>query len=1120
MLTSWKRVSTSIVASSACNVGGSSRKRKDEKKARRKHAEQPSSDSISEDDAVAIGAQFIPSPLPLGATSGKVKKRRKVERRGDATASLGDGSSGRILCLTSPHRVLLLSDAAGDGDGNGNGNEKYSGRPEGTKDESRDYVARPGRTSRFALHRRSLSASSSSSSNNNNGKTNKGDTFAGMIAPGAHYCPSSNLIYVARDEGREVAVWSAVPSSILSGPDDPTGSVEGTGRVDDARKRKSQPQQGGDAVDHSARRLKLPKGRAVATLTPFFATKTPSSARGKDDGPTVAGAAGVCDDGSVWVAARIFSDGSWSELDVVVVLGTSAADEGRGKGASAAGMGTATAKRKIIPSVGDACTASWMVLDSRTISVAVESDAHDQKPSAIMAIRSVILSEARDGTRTVFLRNHRMRIARILEKDGKVKTTPIVDSYSWHEVLKFEPSEGMDVAVDLDARGESVLIIHRRKNGGWMSTHLDLSYSSQDSLSIESTASFPLRPGVGKGDEVATVFSFGRVGKDVVAVLMKSRVGTKERLLLRIVDLRRRAELHSKSLTEEGGNLSKTLLCGKICCGMVTDETDGAIALLIPSNKDDKAVPLLDILFSRVKLNSQNELVSSSSSSEGTSLASALRCAATSAPAPIPAVEINSIRPKKAGLDVLIQPDVVSSKVGDEEFKMESDDDVSNSCELLIASAMNTRAALMRGVHGDAAAKANKKIVNGEKRDGSKIDKKRHITLGWKESYQEGCALIARTNSSKMPLCNNTSINGMKRGKLTAIVDDIPKEFVETAFRETTNILLLVRGEATRLGGQLELQHSKISEEATFVLVESLRSGIISARKEYGIDSTHGGNILQLLKACLLSPCTKRGTKVGRLHVVDAILEHVQDVPERVLVFILRFFIRNVEVEDATTYYSSSITGRSKAQKKGSRLTKKYTQATKRAHEGDGTRQLAGTLMLTHALLDFASRVVMYSRCNRSFLTAALRDEIDGNGEAEALLLTLAKLLERGGAWGSELDDNDNEKKDSSVQNNDSCMQNDLGQINLTQGVIHWISALTDAHSIAISDATMDGGLAVNRVRRAIRRAAAQSEVATDLREISDIILESTKNAAKPSVVPSSSRDVELAPYSVERLTF
>jgi hypothetical protein len=224
---------------------------------------------------------------------------------------------------------------------------------------------------------------------------------------------------------------------------------------------------------------------------------------------------------------------------------------------------------------------------------------------------------------------------------------------------------------------------------------------------------------------------------------------------------------------------------------------------------------------------------------------------------------------------------------------------------------------------------------------------------------------------------------------------------------------------------------------------------------------------------------------IGKLDLVDAILSNVVDIPEDVLVSILRFVLRNVNVEDAIAYNERS--DQSKLQNES---------------KGDSSMRV-----LSQTLLNLTAMIVTNSKCNHSFLTKAMQEHIRGSAEIEIILATLSKLLKSGNIHG-----------------NKDCISD---RASLSMGAIEWITAVTDAHMSTVVKMTSDGGLVLNKVQTAISFAMSQSEVAHELKELADhseslaSSLEASAVVAKTSITTeSTSNDTIVSPYSIERLAF
>lgn len=1130
MLTSWKSAHTSIEWSPPSAVGDSAKKKRKEKKSGRKSLATTTDGDASNapGDGVVVGAQFVRLAAQGGTDPLGRKRRKKSDRDGAPGGASSGGDAGMVLCLTSPHRVVFMDSI--------NSRKSFADRADGSnlkESESRSYVARPGTATRFVPSGQQRATAS-------------GGAFAGMVPPGVQYCPPSNLVYAARDGGREIAIWTAAPGTELAGPDD---NVGGGGQETKGRKRKSYPPQWG--VDNStkgpemvSRRLRLPEGRTAATLTPFVLAAPPSHGMG---GLAAVGAAGCCDDGSVWVAFRFQYDESWDEFQVLIVDASSMAEEDTNDGVSAPVGGTkANSKRRNSLAKAKAKAsrkiASCVLLDSSASTTGgLIVDGGAKQSSFLLSIQSVMLSGETDSARVVSLRNHQVRITRGSEGGKARASAAVVERFTKLDVLQLGPSEG-DVAVKLGANAESLSIIHCQnlgKAGGvWSLTSADISRSGGSS--IHSLRSFPLPlDDAGNGGEGASVFSFGMLGRNVVAVLMKSLSSTLSEstsvLTLRIIDFRRRAELSSlrwiegsdntdakneelvEATTSEDSLSLRKMLYGKKCHAMITNELDGSIALFVTPGEHEKGQSTLEIVSS--KLGTHSEPIAQSDADltiapgSSASLASALRSAAT--PAASFPMATRGNQPKKGtrskALDLV---DVISKEAGCSILQSGVDTAVDEACALLATS---SKELIELALSTDAAE--NGSIAKGKSRNGiSKASKKNASLISWKDAYQEGCSLILKAREAKRIGPNEGMVNGARHNAMAILASEsgrgveMPKRFIEAAFREAVTVLLsLDRLAKSSLKVRNEFQ--KTVQEVTSSLVEILRTNLISARADYGFCSLHHGNLFLTILQAIPSPhLTDKGNEViiGKLQFINAVLGHVGDIPEGVLVSLLRFILRNVRAEDVVAYYSNSVAPVSTPQQT-MRLSNQYKDllVAGQAEEAGQKQHLIGTRLLSEAVLNFTSMIVRYSNCNHSFLTMSMRESIGNSDEVETLLLTLARLLKSGGARSLSCEDGSSHS----------------AQVSLTTGTIHWITALTDAHAGTISKITNDGGLVIDRMQRALRSAMAQAELAKDVREISDLLMSSGDSStaevsAKPSVAHSSPKVAEIVTYSMERLAF
>lgn len=1031
MLTSWKSISTSIEYPLRATNHTSEKK----KKAPRKSLSQDASNDTA--TASVLGAQFVqyPSvhvvqPAKQGGDASSVSKNTKKKRKhnngrsapGTSTNSVVEDSVGPVLCVTSPHRVVFMESAGDSVPASSNDKDDLK------ESKSRNYVTRPGSSSRFSLSNRA---------------TNSADAFGGLFPAGAQYDPVSNLIFAIRDSGAEVAVWTAAPSSTLPGPDDDTTSVgEGgiNGKKVIPKKRKTTHDPDLPPTESVvSQRLQMPEGKVAVTLTPFST-------------PTAVGASGCCEDGSVWIAIRVQSSESCDKLQLLIVDATSIEEK-------EAAAGKSKSKRKSSAKiVVEKKKEKWSVLDSN-------ASASVSKSSAVfLTVHSVIMSQ--DKTQVA----RRYQQVRIPTKEGDKGSAYHfhLEKSTKHNILNLESSE-TDVAVKLDE--SSLSLIHRKLNDRWMFTSVMLPKSD---ASVHATRTFPLP--VDAMDNGAALFSFGKVGQNSVAMLTKSpmadRPGAME-VILRIIDFQRKAELSSLCWNEgvddspeiNDGDLGQ-MLQGKRCFAMVTSEYDGSIALLT-SSKD--ANGCLDVVYSRLESGPLKDNSAPTTSAKGASLVSSLRSAAMSASNETEA----NLLPMDNAKSMSAVEDVSNAR------QEAVDEAVDAAIKLLTTSSKELLDLSLSSIPQNGSA-TNGKSKKGSGKAGGKSGA--HI-VSWTKVYEQACSSIAKAEGGN---CGEKMINGM-RGSVNSAAGKMrktPKRFVEAAFKETASILIALHEAEPSAKAQKNFQ--KTTQEVTSILIKVFQTNMISARADYGIKAMNGGNaFLSVLQSC---PSTASNASTGKLHAVNAMLEHVRDIPENFLVLILRLVLRKASVEDAVAYYLSS----PELSKKGTRLSNQY-KALK--HTQEDQQKEIGARILSQAVRDFTLKVVTYSNFNHSFLSKALRDSIKTTGEVETLLLILGKLL----------------KSDGSAMNS--------REVSHSLGTINWISALTDAHMGTILKITNEGGLVVDRIQRVVRTAMAQSELANQVRELSDFIL--SCRPAYPvaqTSIDSSNGDSAIVPYSMERL--
>lgn len=1083
MLTTWKHTRTSIEYTPPPN---------------NKVMEESANFPVS--PGVIIGAQLVHpmarhDPFCQDRTNTSLPNRGKKKRRkfNSDHAAAGVIPLGMeiepIICLTFPHRVVFM------GTGVSGTSSTDCNLVEG---KSRSYVTRPGPGSRFSL------------CGNTRQYTTDRITFAGMLSPGAQYDPASNLIYAIRNGGTEVAIWTATPSSTLPGPDDKVseGVINGRnidlvgGKEEDhntmmmskkTRKRQLMRQQHDSNLEFGSskdsiisQRLKIPGGIFALTLTPFSILQSLSS---KGQGMLAAvGAAGCCEDGSIWVAV-CFPPNRQFQLLIVegssMDIATSVVNSGKGQKTSAK---------------------AHILLDSRVtgkVSYRVSSGDKDNKPSVLLSIQSVLLS--RDKKSQVVFRSHQVRIHSKESSDRQLSV--LVERYTMQDILQLESSKS-DIAVELDMDTDSLSIIHRNIGDRWMFTLVKLSLSEGALVNLMRT--FPL-PSDGMNN-ATNLFSFGKVGPNIVAVLLKSQ-STKKRedglLSLRIIDFHRMAELAALHWIEgddaeikeptffsKDNNIMNEVLQGKQCHAMITNELDGSIALLTSSKEAEGS---LDIVFSKLEMN----LIMTSNvsmTSRSTPLAFAMNSKAGLVSNLIETISSNvyKARPNSNFAEVVSSEAI---KVNARESVV--DDAVDKVCELLTTSSKH----FIDHTVGKSDTGTGS-TTNGTSLKGSKVRKQIGCSISWREVYQECRLLIVKAKEGHLNR-NSLMRDGLKAGTNTltefksVTTGELPKRFIEAVFKETATILLLLNKEAAPMRAQKSFRKS--IQEATSVLVEVLQTNLISAREDYCVGFLHHGHVLLLiLQACSSISLSEIGVgMVGKLHVIDAMLEHVRDIPEGALVSFLRFILINVEAEDAVAFYSTS----QQTSGKSTSLSNQYKELS--ADQNDGHTHI-GTRLLAEVLLDFTSKIVTYSSCNHFFLTKAVLANVNASGEVESILLILAKLLKLSTTCKVWKGNNESTKNHHS---NHAC---------LALGTIHWISALTYAHMDMILETINEGGFVIDRVKSAIHAAVVQSEFASDIRDISDRIMfgEVVSVVPKSSTVQSRTHDIVIAAYSIERLVF
>lgn len=973
MLTSWKQTRTSFEG--AINDEGSGGKKKAKKKSPN------GSKTISDTNKIDIGGVFVqplgnddPSFLERSNPSSANSKKKRRKQGGTGFADTASMDVEPVICLTSQHRVAILGKAK---DGNL------------VESKSRTYVTRPGAGSQF-----SLSSGASDDA-----------PFAGMPRLGANYDPGSNLIYAIRNNGTEVAVWTAAPSSVISGPDDKVDSsrvngkkLDEVGAHQNMKKRKAE-QHDVDTSGSSthaiiSQRLQLPKGKVALTLTPF-STTLPNGKKSL----TLVGASGCCEDGSIWIAIRSVNGTSFDGHFILTIVDGSSfnqkeANRSRRSGKSRTG------------------NSEWKVLDSRA-TCAIES----QGRKGLLTLYSVLYCV--ESGRLA----HHQQHASISTKDGDWNISNVEKS-TLIDFLNF-PQTKRDVAAILDTSGCLVTVAHRSDGEGWMLTSADVSQS--DDTPTKST--FPL-----SCSNNESVFSFGNVFNNISAILTRGN----DTMTLKLVDIQRRAEISSVSLNRT--------LDDKKCLAMFTNERNGLIALLTSSEEPGS----VELLQANLDISSN---LQSTSVAKGTSLASSLRLVAQSSTS---AKDVAETLPKaqrtNASFGVVVSGDFFRK----DDRPKSNDTIVVEACTLLL-SASNSL------INGEQEGEAYPS--NGKRRKGKQGQKSRENSTKWDTVYQQGCVMItdARRGEEGKPMKNGIIVHS------SAESSQLPKAFVDVAFRESVRLLLSSKKE--------------LHQDSLTVLVSVLGTQLVSAREDYGI--AHREHLfLRILKCASYS---LEDGKIGKLDLIDAILSNVRDIPEGLLVSILRFVLRTVNAEDAVAHYKKS--------------PKHYKLSKQSASQKIPTR------LLSQIIVDFTSKIVTNSKCNHSFLTKAMQDSIRNSAEVETILATLSKLLKSG---------NMHEQEDCGYD-----------RVSLSMGTIDWLSAITDAHMGTVVKITSEGGLLLDKMQRSIRSVMSQSEFANELKELADYSisvassLDAAAAAAKSNTAAkSNSNDTVVTPYSFERLAF
>lgn len=1071
MLTKWKKFSTSfeIAPPSSPNGAEGSTKKKNGKYRKSLTHNQTSISSFST-GLSGIAASFV-QPLAcddpsyqekVNSTAENSKKRRK-NHTGKAEGLGNDGSVGNhhdvepILCITSPHRVVFMGRKNFEAKGlNGAGVSLIESK-------TNSYVAKPGTGSQFFI------------------RDNEVGCFSGMVPAGARYDPSSNFTYALRHGGSELAVWSTVPSSVLFGPDDelPSSMVNrihsnkakktDATRDNNAKKRKSLGHTNNFVSSDdeiSLHHLRFPTGKKALTLTPFRVPKSNDSTA-----TYVFGAAGCCEDGSVWVASRHSKSSSQFELTIVSdFIVKNGVESGRQKGSR-------NMKSSEANSILSEENVGWIVIDSNVVGACPKDEKRGSMINCdaefVLLVQSVFISEQRGEVQCRYFQlrvgvgqdNHNHQT-----NGSKDSPSYLVEKMTHQKILTLQEDSDTKVAAKISADGKSLSIVHGHSERGWMFTSVTL--STENGAVANSMSSFPI-PGCapeGRVDLVnsATVLSFGCLGGNIFAILMMLSGSSDPLYSLSIVDVRKKAELLTSvwsegchidgvDATSKKGPLDK-LLQDKRCVAMITNELDGSISLFA-SPRNGKGT--LDIICSKF----DDYDSSHRQALPGGTLASALRAVASSS-----AIISKQWNTLDAAKPAPIRNLTIPGNVEITKLNQSTDLNSLNAACLLITDASSK----LIDFFTNAECKSQR-----EENDNTGT----HLPISWSASYHQGLNVLSSDDTSSKATKNY-----------------VPIEFIESAFKNSIKILLSLE-KPFEMSKLKKAVHAAL-QEVTSVLLEVIKSGHVSARKDYGFGSKYKGNIfLSILRAC---PSGISNLESIRLEIISAMLEHIRDIPEQVLISIIRFVLRYVETDDIVTHYSKeSVSGKTSLV---ARLSKQYMELiAKVPHKADSQqyideeKNLASRIM-SHAVLDITSKIVTYSRCNHSFLTKAMRDGLKSNAEVETLLLTLSKLLQCGGGH--------------------EAMVSFKGGVTLSVGAVEWISALTDAHLGTVLKISLGGGLVIDRIQSAVRSALAQSEFSNEAKEMLDHIETVTEHAETMKDESSPSLKETTVLYSTERLAF
>lgn len=1003
------------------------------------------------------------------------RRRKSTKNRVEGTVSVDDLEP--VLCLTSSHRVAIV------------GNLSSNSGDSLLESKFRNYVSRPGKSTSFHL-------------------ANNPNSFEGVVSCGAQYDPTSNLIYAIRNGGSELAIWTAASSSIIQGPDQPPCDSVGDGASETANHVTKKRKESGISPSFDkviSQRLLFPEGKTARTLTPLCIS---TSSPGEENRLLAIGASGCCEDGSVWIAiCRDIHDES--PFKVLIVDGSSMAETGPNGASSTikANKRKSTggrAKKKL-----DDAAKNWILLDSRAVGVV--GNGNDKYAGLLnVNVQSVVFSRD-EGM--VILRHHQVSVY----AEGGEELYNIQQS---KKQTVFKVSSRDDINVNLNNLGNSLCIVCKNVEGNWTLSTLEL--SPIDGTFANCLSSFVLSR-ESEGEE--KLFSLGSLGQNIYAILLKEESKASDpvsQFTLRVVDVQRKIELFTQSWFEGDSQHDRSIandtaltkmMRGKHCRAMLTNELDGSLALLTTSTDNSGSIGIAFSTISSMEIGSKKEVISKASS-----LASALRAVASAKP--------SLTRDSMTANLSSCHPSAFTLSSDHLAYHKYLDVAVEKACKNL-----NEAAKSLLDLISDYGAVNKKLISNGESRKDADAEMSTLHPQHWVDAFFDGMATIQESPGNIL-IGTSLLTNGVKNGVKSESkrhknrnIKELPKRYIAVAFRGTISILLSIHKSAKYSMGDDKMKLDAIHQEALFVLLKTLQSERLSSRADFDFDLPNGENVLlQVLRlsssvvACkdglALVPSKTRAKEqrmIGALDIVDAMLCHVRDLPEHVLVCMIQCLMRSVCVDDVVYYYSKDLEApHSHRPSGGSRTTHKFLGliADARIDISDDLRTHIATKLLAKALLTFTSKIVMYSKCNHSLLSKSLQ-EIISPSEVETVLVTLSKLIKYGDGSDCTL------RNEGSYRN--SCRQS------LFPRVIDWISALTDAHMHNILKISDQGGLVIDRIQADIRSALIQTETANKLKDIADCTVAYLSERPKQSSVLTkkwNSSELTIGAYSIEKLTF